>query len=221
MDRVSIANPPCYRVVMDITPGAIDQPFVRSDGRRAATRSQVCAAANAMFVERGFASPTMDEIARRASIQRSTLYTHFRDKEAILAAIATDYIDKVREVIAALPGPVPTAAEIAVWLERFARFVGDHRGPSELIVSTAHLNDAPASSIKFGAEVMAAFAVRLTAFGKAIEPGESFREAWAQAVLRELGLALNYRASHGDTANARDRLGVAAMLFGRFVREER
>lgn len=188
--------------------------------RKSATRSQVCAAATAVFIERGFVSPTMEEIAQRAGIRRSTLYTHFREKDAILAAIAEDYIHEVRDVIAALPGPVPTSAEVEAWIEMFARFVSEHRGPAELIVSTAHLNDAPEPAIWFGDQVMAAFAVRLTAFRKATAAGESFRQAWAEATLRELGLALNYRARHGDSPTARDRLRVAAMLFARFAREE-
>ena len=201
--------------------GSNANPDLQGLGRRKAeTRSQVCVAATAMFIEHGFSSPTMEEIAQRAGIRRSTLYTHFRDKDAILAAIAEDYIHEVRDVIAALPGPVPTNAEVETWLEAFARFVSEHRGPAELIVSTAHLNDAPEAAIRFGDEVMAAFAVRLTAFQKATAAGESFRQAWAEATLRELGLALNYRARHGDDRIARDRLRVAAMLFARFVREE-
>ncbi|WP_174291087.1 TetR/AcrR family transcriptional regulator [Sphingomonas bacterium] len=195
-------------------------PSSSSSGRKAATRSQVCAAANAVFIERGFASPTMEEIAQRAGIRRSTLYTHFREKDAILAAIAEDYIHEVREVIAALPGPVPTREQVETWLAHFAQFVSEHRGPAELIVSTAHLSDAPAPALKFGAQVMAAFAVRLAAFRKAMEPGETFRQAWAEATLRELGSALNYRSHHGDVAVARERMRVAAMLFYRFVSQE-
>ena len=59
------------------------------------------------------------------------------------------------------------------------------------------------------------------AFEKALLPGEGFRLAWVHATLGELGDALTFRARHGDVQASRDRLAVAAMLLGRFLREER
>ena len=109
------------------------------EARKAFTRAQLCAAANDVFVRRGYANATMDEIARVAGTQRSTLYLYFGDKERLLAAIADDYIVKVREVVERLPGPVPSLDEIRIWLDDFALFVSEQRAPTELIRSIGQL----------------------------------------------------------------------------------
>lgn len=44
------------------------------------TREAVIAAAIAVFLERGFAHATFDEIARTAGVTRGAVYWHFRDK---------------------------------------------------------------------------------------------------------------------------------------------
>ena len=75
------------------------------NSRKAATRARICDVANELFFTQDFNSVTMEEIAKAAGIRRSTLYLHFRDKEAILDAIAKAFIAKLRRVIERLPGP--------------------------------------------------------------------------------------------------------------------
>jgi TetR/AcrR family transcriptional repressor of mexJK operon len=43
-------------------------------------------AAYALFLQRGIAATTMDEVAERASVSKMTVYANFRDKPALLAA---------------------------------------------------------------------------------------------------------------------------------------
>ena len=43
--------------------------------------------ANALFLERGIATTTMDAVAERASVSKMTVYANFRDKPALLAAV--------------------------------------------------------------------------------------------------------------------------------------
>ena len=47
-------------------------------------RNQVYDAAVALFVERGFDSTTMDEVAERADVARATVFNHFARKTAFL-----------------------------------------------------------------------------------------------------------------------------------------
>lgn len=44
-------------------------------------------AAEAIFVEKGFANTSMDEIAKSAQLSRALLYVYFRDKAAIMRAV--------------------------------------------------------------------------------------------------------------------------------------
>jgi AcrR family transcriptional regulator len=61
-------------------------------------------AAKDLFIERGFPSTSMAEIARRANVVRSTVYNNFADKEAIVAAIMRRYIEGYVEIPARLRG---------------------------------------------------------------------------------------------------------------------
>ncbi len=44
-----------------------------------------------MFVEDGFYSATVDEIARRADVARATVYHQFRSKVGVLEAVISDF----------------------------------------------------------------------------------------------------------------------------------
>lgn len=208
-----------YRAVMEPL-SKVDVPTSSWNDRKAATRSQIGAAASDLFLRRGFTAVTMEEIARAAAIQRSTLYTHFRDKDAILSEIAEQFIPDVLAVIATLPGPVPTADEVLHWVERFAALICDQPVPAELLLSTGHLDVLPSASHVFGRDMMKALAERLTAFSRAMLPGETFLLAWAHATLRELAYAVTYFARSPADPMSRDRLRVAASLLARFARLE-
>ncbi len=188
--------------------------------RRVATRGRICESANALFFDRGFASVTMDEIAQAVGIRRSTLYLHFRDKEEILTAIASDYTAKLRPVVARLPGPEPTRAEIAAWVDDMADFVMRERASTELLVTLSHLPKAPAAAIAFGGQLTGMMAERLAAFRRALEPGEALAFARAMSALDGLGWALCHHARAGGDTISKARLAVAADTLNRLVRGE-
>jgi AcrR family transcriptional regulator len=189
--------------------------------RKDRTRRLICTAANELFIRYGFAVPTMEEIAQAAGVRRSTLYNHFRDKGAILQTIADEYVEAVRAVISELPGPVPTARQTQTWLESFRDLVIAQPAPAELIVSAGYSPDAIGIVSRFGQAIQDALAERSEAFARALRPGEAFRRAWADSTLGELGAALTQVARFGDTPATRYRLEVAAMLFTRFVQDDR
>ena len=53
--------------------------------RARAKRDQIRAAAQELFLERGFSGASTDAIAKSAGVSKETLYRHFRSKEALLA----------------------------------------------------------------------------------------------------------------------------------------
>ncbi len=52
-----------------------------------ATRAAILDAAEQVFLERGVARATLEQIARRAGVTRGAVYWHFRDKEELLVAM--------------------------------------------------------------------------------------------------------------------------------------
>jgi AcrR family transcriptional regulator len=187
-------------------------------GKRIATRGRICETAGELFFEAGFAAATMEEIAEAVGIRRSTLYLHFRDKDAILAAIAEDYTIRLRDVIARLPGPEPTRQEIAHWVADMADFVARHPAATELLVSLSHLPKAPAPAIAFGTALQTMMAERVAAFRRAREPGQTMAYAAGVAAMDGLGWALCHHARSGGSELSQCRLAVAATQLDRFVR---
>lgn len=61
--------------------------MVRQAARREATREQLIAAASALFVARGFAATTVDDIVREADVAKGTFYYHFQSKEDLVVVM--------------------------------------------------------------------------------------------------------------------------------------
>jgi AcrR family transcriptional regulator len=57
-----------------------------------ATRARIAAAASALHEEVGVAKTTVADIARRAGVQRVTVYNHFPDLEALLPACTAHWL---------------------------------------------------------------------------------------------------------------------------------
>lgn len=82
--------------------------------RKEARPAELTRAALELFVERGYASTRLEDVARRAGVSKGTLYLYFDSKEQLFKAV-------VRE------GLVPA-------LERGERMVEEHRGTAAELV---------------------------------------------------------------------------------------
>ena len=103
-------------------------PLTLRERKKAATRARLLAAANELFVARGYDATTMDDIAARADVSRATAFNYFPRKDDFLRA----WIDGRRRAIAGLLAaeqarPIPTAerlrhalSELCAMLERDA-----------------------------------------------------------------------------------------------------
>ena len=87
---------------------------------------EICAAALAVFAEKGFAAAKLDEIARRAGVSKGTLYLYFTDKEDLFRAVVRDNvspnIDNVRDAI--LAADLPFAQVVPMFLARLSAVAG-------------------------------------------------------------------------------------------------
>ena len=198
--------------------GAQSAPKLRA-ARRAFTRGHICAAARQLFVEVGYAATTMDQIGKLAGAPRSTLYTHFHDKEEILDTIADDYVAKLEEILALAPTGQPSRPELATWIAVLARFISDERMSTILFNGFGVGVGVPQTIHRIGEKVMLALAARLPAFGLGLREGprQLAAKAYAQVVVRELSLCCqSYAMLDGDSLG-QTYLEVATDLFHRFV----
>lgn len=91
--------------------------------RRAEDRpKEICAAALAVFAEKGFAAAKLDEIAKRAGVSKGTLYLYFKDKEELFRAVLRDTVAPNIEMLrdSGLSTDIPFEQAARAILARFA-----------------------------------------------------------------------------------------------------
>jgi AcrR family transcriptional regulator len=64
------------------------------------SREAILAAAERLFVERGYRGISMREIASEVGVTKAALYYHFRDKEQLFVALLDNVLDELSELIA-------------------------------------------------------------------------------------------------------------------------
>ena len=81
----------------------------RWERRKDARPQELLAAALDLFVERGFASTRLEDVAKRAGVSKGTLYLYFANKEELFKAVVRDamvpIIGEAEEIIAHFEGP--------------------------------------------------------------------------------------------------------------------
>ena len=77
----------------DAQPGSASRGGARPGGRTARTRQQVLDAVATLLVESGFEGLTIDAVAARSGVHRTTVYRRWRDAGGLL----TDVVDAARD----------------------------------------------------------------------------------------------------------------------------
>nr|WP_278434433.1 TetR/AcrR family transcriptional regulator [Brucella anthropi] len=83
-------------------------------------RDELMAAAEALFLEKGFAATSVDEIVRLADVAKGTFYLHFRSKDDILLALRERFVDGFCERLERQLGLLPAddwQGKLAAWAE--------------------------------------------------------------------------------------------------------
>ncbi len=65
------------------------------------TRERILDAASGIFADKGFAGARVDEIARRAGVNKAMLYYHVGDKQVLYTAVLTHNFERVEAALAA------------------------------------------------------------------------------------------------------------------------
>ncbi|MBX0328216.1 TetR/AcrR family transcriptional regulator [Oscillochloris sp. ZM17-4] len=67
--------------------------------RRQMLRDEILEAAQSLIAERGYAAMSMDELAARVGVSKPTLYSQFSTKEALVAAMAIQVMERLFSVV--------------------------------------------------------------------------------------------------------------------------
>lgn len=75
-----------------------------SPQKTAQTRQTVARAALELFIDQGYRSTRISDVAARAGVAKGTVYLHFADKQALFAGVISDVLDqRVADLQAARP----------------------------------------------------------------------------------------------------------------------
>lgn len=74
-------------------------------------REKIASAASVLFMDKGIAATSMDDIAKAAGYSKATLYVYFENKEEIVGIIALDSMKKLYDYIVSAPEQQETTKE--------------------------------------------------------------------------------------------------------------
>lgn len=102
---------------------------------RADRRTQLVDTAEQVFVEHGFATASMEDVADAAGVTKPVIYDHFGSKDGLLAAVVARLGDQMLEQTTAAAAAV-TSPEDALreGLTSYFRFVDRHAGAWSLLL---------------------------------------------------------------------------------------
>jgi AcrR family transcriptional regulator len=107
----------------------------RPAGRGPKVRAAVLAATLTELTENGYAALTVDNVARRSGVHKTTIYRRWKDRESLVADAVTD--------LAVTKVPFPDTGDIDTDLRVLARsFVRFLNSPAGKAVAAATLSDA-------------------------------------------------------------------------------
>ncbi|MEU5909683.1 TetR/AcrR family transcriptional regulator [Micromonospora sp. NPDC047527] len=98
-----------------------EQELSAVEGRSAQKRRAILGAAREVFLESGYASASMDDIAAIAVVSKVTVYKHFADKRTLFIAVVTGAIKEAEESSQSLVGSLATSVDVEKDLRDFAR----------------------------------------------------------------------------------------------------
>src|SRR5499425_2716386 len=92
------------------------------NARRGGSRNAIVEAAARLFLERGFGSVSMDELAAAAGLARRTLYNQFASKEEIFREMLLKVSGQLED---AFPPGIETQGDVEDVLRLIARMIVD------------------------------------------------------------------------------------------------
>jgi AcrR family transcriptional regulator len=168
--------------------------------KRELTRARIRDAARELFHENHYDATTMDQIAVRAGMTRSSVYLHYKDKSAILAEIVADYAPRAEAQMATLPGPNPSVEQLVRWIDGLADFFEREQISLAILAEPGSVLAAQAPTADLVQRILTGLGRNNPAFRKAA--AESDPDVKARAVLLVLQLTFVGQAPQRGSSRA-------------------
>ncbi len=110
------------------------------------TRQSIVDAAYALFVERGFAATTVDDIAEHADVAPRTFFRYFPTKESVLFHDSESKVEAMRERLAQRPDGEPASESLLAILREMADELAGDPQRAQLVCKLAIENESLLSS---------------------------------------------------------------------------
>lgn len=84
-------------------------------------RRELLDAARDVFVEKGFAAASVDDIVLRAGVARGTFYLYFQDKRAVFEALVDEFLSRISACVKSIdlsPGAAPPVEQLRANVRR-------------------------------------------------------------------------------------------------------
>jgi AcrR family transcriptional regulator len=174
--------------------------------------------ARAVFLRRGYAGATIDELAAEMGINRPSLYAAFRDKEALYARVVEDF---AREGANAMQAALDGAGDLETALVAFYEaaldvYMADAQSPTGCLIMTTAVTEAlstPAIRPLVAGVIAEIDALLATRFSRAQAAGQLAPDAEPMALARIAAATLHslaIRARAGEPRAELSALGRAA-----------
>ncbi len=92
-----------------------------TEAARKPTAERILDAAENLFAEKGYSATSLGDVADRVGIRSPSLYNHFRNKEALYAAVLERLLEVFGAPMAELKDQAITRERIYQWLEKIVR----------------------------------------------------------------------------------------------------
>jgi TetR/AcrR family transcriptional regulator, mexJK operon transcriptional repressor len=91
-------------------------------GRSARKRAAILDAAHTLFLQKGYAGTSMDDVAARAAVSKQTVYKNFADKQRLFTEVITSDVGRLEDTTQARMAAMPDSTDLAADLRAFARW---------------------------------------------------------------------------------------------------
>jgi AcrR family transcriptional regulator len=126
-------------------------------------RSQILNQATRLFVDRGYTSISMREIAEACGVTKAALYYHFKDKESLMLAILESYLDEIEALIQASRSVTGTTREKINYMVRAILIQDPEKRALIRLASQEMSNLSPQTRAHFGQVYYARFVGQIEA----------------------------------------------------------
>ena len=196
--------------------------------RRGGSREAIVEAAERLFLERGFGSVSMDDLAEAAGVARRTLYNQFSSKEEIFREMLVRVSGQLEH---ALPPGVETQGDVEDVLRLVARMILElHKNPEYLgflRMVAADSRQFPWIAEEFAAvmdpqtERLVRYLAHLTALGILECRNPMLAAHQFMGMLNELSLWPWMMGREGPSVSAEDAVEETIRVFLRYYRRPR